>query len=454
MTLIEQSIGFIHSKKRKEKLLILLGIPMVFGVILGLSILFIPSNYLLFVIGGLIFTYLALFKIEVAIIITLLLQNQLSRFNYLGGDTPFHPNGIIGLLLIAGSAFYFFTHKVDYSRLKAIWGFLVFILVSAFSLISAGKYLMDGITILLRLVAAFSIFAVLCHKLETSQQVKWILGVILAAQVLPTISGIIGSSRLTSIFVFEESMRIGDSGVGVYLSAISLLCVTYFLNSKRLKSFIGWGALTALFLAGLFFSFGRSGWIGFAFGLILMAAIRFKKLIFIIPLILILTIALVPAIGQRFEDIKISDLQGKENDTLSGRIRLWQAGFAVFKDNPVLGVGIGLGKFQIASHLGRNPGAIHNDYLSALVETGVIGFIIFITWHYQWLKTLIDHYQMPLPEFERTTTFAVLIVFTSIMVMRFTDNILLDTYDMYPLCALLAAAFELPRIVEQESQKK
>jgi len=446
MTLFDKSGDFIDNIKRADKFLIFFGIPIVFGVILGLLILFVPLDYFIFVIGGVIFVYLVMFHIDIAIIITLFIQNQLGRFNYLGGDTPYHPNGIIGLLLIGGAILYFITHKIDYSRLKAVGGFLAFILVSAFSLVNAGIYLMDGITILLRIVAAFSIYVVLIHQIESIAKVKWVFGVIIAAQIYPTISGLFLSSGLTGFFFTDETARLGDSGVGVYMSIISILCVIFFFNAKRLSSRVGWGILTIFFLAGLFFSFGRSGWIGFTFALILMAAIRYKKLILILPFILILIIVLVPAIGQRFQDIQISDLGGEGHDTLSGRIKFWQGGLEVFTRNPMLGVGIGLGRYYVGSYLGEYAMMIHNDYISTLVDTGIIGFIIYLIWHFRWFEVLIEAYQSVSRDFDKTAIFSVFIILSSIMVMRFTDNILLDTYDMYPLCAMIAAVLAIPRI--------
>ena len=96
-----------------------------------------------------------------------------------------------------------------------------------------------------------------------------------------------------------------------------------------------------------------------------------------------------------------------------------------------------------------NPMAMHNDYISALVETGLIGFIIFLLWHFRWFEELVEAYQVATSDFDRTATFAVLIVFASVMIMRITDNLLLDTYDMYPLCAMIAAVFSIPRIRAQ-----
>lgn len=93
---------------------------------------------------------------------------------------------------------------------------------------------------------------------------------------------------------------------------------------------------------------------------------------------------------------------------------------------------------------------IHNDYISTLVETGFIGFIVFLFWHYRWFDKLIEAYKSTSKNFDRAAIFGVLIVLSSIMVMRITDNILLDTYDMYPLSALIAAALSIPHIRRNE----
>src|SRR5512141_1013314 len=87
------------------------------AVVLGMAaaslIFFVQPIYLLFLAGGLIFVYLLFTRIEVAIIAALFLQNFLGQFNYLGQGTPFHPNGFMGIALIAGGLWYFLFNKVQ-----------------------------------------------------------------------------------------------------------------------------------------------------------------------------------------------------------------------------------------------------------------------------------------------------------------------------------------------------
>ncbi|MRR29292.1 hypothetical protein EG834_02915 [bacterium] len=129
----------------------------------------------------------------------------------------------------------------------------------------------------------------------------------------------------------------------------------------------------------------------------------------------------------------------------------WQAALTVFQAHPVLGVGLGVGRYRVGDFLGQYSMMIHNDYVSVLLETGIIGFIVFLAWHYQWLVGLFKAYRNAIMSFDKTITLAVLIALVSIMVMRLTDNILLDSYDMYPICAMIAATLSISRIRQSEA---
>lgn len=416
------------------------------GVVLGGMVLVLPFIYLVFALGGLLFAYLLIFKIEYAVILALFIQNQLTRFNYMGGGTPFHPNGIMGIALIGGAVFYFVFHKVDFSRFHGIGAFLGFLAVGALSLINAGVYLMDGVGVFLRLTAALAVYAILIHNLDSIKAVKLVLAAIIAAQVIPTISGLLMVSGRSGFIFTDDTMRLGHSGVGVYLALISTICLVFLLSQKSILGWVFWGGLTVLFVAGLFFSYGRSGWIGFVVAVIAMSLVRFKRLIFVFPFILVIMLLLIPAFGQRFADISFSDLDDGTTSTLEHRIDYWRAALELHRENPVLGVGYGVGRYVVGDYRGRYPNMIHNDYISVLLETGVVGLILFLLWQAQWLFALTRTYQGVTIHFDRTMVLAVLIAFIASLVMRITDNIVLDSFDMYPLSALVAAALVIPRI--------
>lgn len=426
-------------------------LPLLGGILLGALALVLPLEYFILALGGLVFAYLLIFKIEIAIILALFIQNQLARFNYMGQGTPFHPNGIMGVAIIAGAIFYFLFHKIDFSRLRGIEAFAAFLAISGVSLVNAGPYTMDGVGVLLRLLAAFAIFAVLCHKLDSIKMVKWVLAAVIAAQVIPTISGLIMYAGLTGFLFSDETMRLGNSGVGVYMSMITSLCLVFLLSRRSIQSWLVWAGLTILFALGLYFSFGRSGWLGFLVAVIAMSMIRFRRLIFIFPFLLFIVVMLIPGFSQRFSDINFSINQDGTNSTLDQRFEFWQAALTLSSDDPVVGVGFGVGKYAVAEYRGGYAYMIHNDYISVLLETGIIGLIFFIAWQCQWLVLLANTYRKATDDFQRTMSLAVLITFLASLVMRITDNLVLDSYDMYPLSALVGAALAMPHIRKSDS---
>ena len=89
---------------------------------------------------------------------------------------------------------------------------------------------------------------------------------------------------------------------------------------------------------------------------------------------------------------------------------------------------------------------IHNDYVSVLLEMGLIGFILFLIWNFQWISRMAGIYRAENDDQKKIITLAVMTAFAASLVMRITDNIILDSYDMYPLCALAATVFSLPYI--------
>jgi O-antigen ligase len=62
---------------------------------------------------------------------------------------------------------------------------------------------------------------------------------------------------------------------------------------------------------------------------------------------------------------------------LNYRDVIWRAGFKVFSENSIIGVGSGSYSQAVESLLSRRYGA-HNAYLSVLVDTGIIGIILFL----------------------------------------------------------------------------
>ncbi|WP_298419485.1 O-antigen ligase family protein [uncultured Kordia sp.] len=78
-----------------------------------------------------------------------------------------------------------------------------------------------------------------------------------------------------------------------------------------------------------------------------------------------------------------------DKSSVSGRSSLWNLAFIKFQENPILGVGYGnykaVGKkehyINLTTDKGnfKNPRRAHNDFLEKLAETGVIGFLLYVS---------------------------------------------------------------------------
>lgn len=78
-------------------------------------------------------------------------------------------------------------------------------------------------------------------------------------------------------------------------------------------------------------------------------------------------------LGARFQTV-IEQRQGWD----TGRLELWHGAWSDFRQHPVLGIGPGANAAEF--------GGAHSSYLSALSETGAVGFLLYLT---VWVLTLV-----------------------------------------------------------------
>ncbi len=183
----------------------------------------------------------------------------------------------------------------------------------------------------------------------------------------------------------DYSSTLGQKNLfALYLSLFSLIAFHYGKKNKFLTLFIILFSLFALIL-----SRSRSGWLTFIFifGIYLFLFSSHKKLVLsiLIGAGLILSSLILVNFYQRYKTFK-----APHRLTIPFRILVWKSGWEMFKDRPILGWGRGtfpfifpryrkkeLEKF-VPSDTMQAPRA-HNEYLQVLVEEGVVGGVIFLS---------------------------------------------------------------------------
>ena len=450
---VQRIILFNKQDKTFKIRIIAFGLSLLVAFIMGGLLVNVPTLYLSFGIGGLVFAYLLLFKVEIAVIVYLLIQNHLTQYNYLGGGSAFHPNGLIGAALIGGAIYFFMFNQIDFSRLPVFKHFLGFLAICLVSVVFAGNYFMDSLTVTLKLGSGLAIYAILLYKLDSIKKVRWMILAIIASQLWPTIHGIL-TTRTNQANLGGGGLARLDTDGGGYLMQLLVLSLIHLLNTKKNSQRLLWGFPTAVFAAGLFLSYSRNGWIGFLIALVVIGLLKHIRLLTILPVLLIILIVLVPSISARFSDIDSNNLDDENSNTLAHRISLWKAAIQVYKTRPLFGVGYGIGEYRVAEYLAKRRWAMHNDYVMVLLNTGLIGFIAFMLWHGQWLVALFKVYRETKHEYDKMIALGVFGIFIALLVVRSADNILQATPTSYPLFALIAATLALPRIRAEEEARK
>lgn len=174
--------------------------------------------------------------------------------------------------------------------------------------------------------------------------------------------------------IYNHYMTIG--GISMFML---LLMIPFSLNrqttfTQRILLIIGVAAI----LFTLIFTFTRSSWLGLITGIIVLAILRFKKLLYLFFVVVAgIVIFGSPELHARF--LSIFDPTDPSNDL---RLRMWTVGLKIFQDHPILGVGdISLNALNDAYSQHRMDfGHMHNNFVQWLVTTGTVGFVIVILW--------------------------------------------------------------------------
>lgn len=141
--------------------------------------------------------------------------------------------------------------------------------------------------------------------------------------------------------------------------------------------------LTFLVGSSLFCTFTRGLWIGLLVGMVFVLFFTRRKLVFSFLTLVVVGGGGVVYLSSDFQ-YRVYSFFDLSNVSNSDRIALWRANWEIFKKNPIIGVGFR----QNSSHVFGEYKALgietdfishaHNNFLSVLAGTGIIGFLLFM----------------------------------------------------------------------------
>ncbi len=151
-------------------------------------------------------------------------------------------------------------------------------------------------------------------------------------------------------------------------------------------------------------------------------------------------LALIPATSWK----RLSTIGAEvRSGSLNSRSMIWNAGLATFREHPVAGIGVAAYPRGVEPLLGYPKGwriVAHNSFLSVLVETGMVGFILFLGF----LAFLVAAIWR-MPGFERTVWGMAMLIWT-VGVSTLTWEMRKPTWLLFALILAMARALSQPVI--------
>lgn len=231
-----------------------------------------------------------------------------------------------------------------------------------------------------KLIAQIIFFLVLSSITLNKQEEKYIKTIFILASIIYGILTIyacnlnyLAGYLHNDISLFNT--KLDPNFIGIPLTAsMSLVFYSFLYEKKRLIS----AAIYLLLAISIIYTASRGSFSTaiFSSALILLIYIcnrdvSISKKVLIVLIVLVLGMFLIYFFSSTFSDHwdRMSDFT---DTTGNSRISLWKRSLKAWRTHPILGVGLN-GIYRLYGT------ATHNTYLEVLCETGIIGFILFIS---------------------------------------------------------------------------
>lgn len=362
--------------------------------------------FVLLLIGGMLCFILTIINIEIGLALLIFVipfTRQITLTKVGGAPIDMGTDDILLLFLIFGWLGYMAKSKqIPIVRTPLNWPFAVFFIACAISLVplslfQSGKVVGFCWLHLLKWYEYVFIFFMVTSIAPDINQIKKYLvlfliscGLIAGLQIFQRLTGDVTLSpflttkgpvsRATSSF---ESLGI----LGAYYVFLIPFAITFFLRAKNMAFKLFLVIFCMLLFYSMFTTYSRAAYVGIIPALITLGVLRKNKWILILlPLFVVLVpTVLVPSVGERASlTIIQTEPHFRLDPSADSRISMWKVGWEVYLQHPFLGIGYWATRFVVFKT------TIHNQYLTILVETGILGFSLFIWLFYRIFQSAIN----------------------------------------------------------------
>jgi putative inorganic carbon (hco3(-)) transporter len=293
------------------------------------------------------------------------------------------PASLIGVLFLVAAIFWLLAQRhsngLPGSPLRR--ALTVFIAAGILSLLGTPQY-GDSVLEVLRILAVVIMFVVLEQLMSDPKRMERLLRAVFLSAVFPlafTTLGLISGSPRTEV-KGDFSRLLGtfnqSNSFARYLMLVLIFGVAIYPHVWRSykRALVVILPLAAIYLI---LTYTLSAVIATLLGLVVVALYQSKRLLVGLAVLGLCLLVVFPQLGARFAELGTQAEEASfrpEQSSLQWRLSYWADVFPLAKENPITGIGLGVTSATTESQ--RQP---HNDFLRAYVETGIIGFLAYLS---------------------------------------------------------------------------
>ena len=337
---------------------------------------------------------------------------------------------------------------------RAVLGYFAVIIVSTILL---NPLTLDAQRELMRLASYICFYYVITDWVETREDARALFKVLMSSAIVVAIFGFyqVAVAGYTSLYdilypVREEILQIPPwegritsflehyNGLAGYLNLIIPFSIGFALRGTdpTMRMLGRW--CFALASLALLLTQSRGGLLAY-FAILIVSACFFapnrKSRMRRIALVLVVCLLATVVAGLFFQRLAEID-----DYTTVSRLAIWGGAFTVFAHSPVWGIGFGNFRTMLGSLLGLPQGWVgdaHNLYLELLAETGLVGFITFMSLSIVVLRRSARQYRYFGDPFDKIIGFAVFAAIVGLLVHGTVDYLFHTTPQVAVLLFLV-----------------
>jgi O-antigen ligase len=187
---------------------------------------------------------------------------------------------------------------------------------------------------------------------------------------------------------YSEDLRSGGSmgyaginGLGAFEAQIATFLIAIAGYERKFWPRLGYYALAVFSAICLLYSLSRGAYAAILVGLLFLGLVKQRKLLPLLAMFLLTWTSLVPTAVQERVMMSYDENTGGVDHSAATRLVLWEDAMQLFRSSPAVGTG-----FNTYAYMHREKRVdggtgyyedTHNIYLKVLVESGVLGLMVF-----------------------------------------------------------------------------